>query len=122
VPSFPSTLSPPAPFVPAHATPVHPAILAPLSSQFDAAVAGEPAKRKDPRRLKRLPNEVSAVHESKRSSDILRKVLGGSGEGESSRAGGVPTARGAAPKGGRHEAARASQPPITGMKRKRPGK
>jgi hypothetical protein len=90
--------------------------------QFDAAVKGEPAKRKDPRRLKRLPNEVSAVHESKRSSDILRKVLGGSGEGESSRAGGVPTARGAAPKGGRHEAARASQPPITGMKRKRPGK
>lgn len=51
--------------------------------RFDRQVKGEPERPKDPRKLKRLPNEMGAKDEARRNADILRKVLGGSGEGES---------------------------------------
>jgi len=44
--------------------------------------AQEPERPKDPRKLKRLPNEVAPKDEARRHADILRRVLGGSGEGE----------------------------------------
>lgn len=50
--------------------------------RFDRQVKGEPERPKDPRKLKRLPNEMGAKDEARRNADILRKVLGGSGEGE----------------------------------------
>lgn len=59
-----------------------------LAPQFDSALAGEPARPKDPRRTKRLPNEMGHASERARDSDMLRRVLGGSGEGEAPRASG----------------------------------
>lgn len=56
--------------------------------QFDRALSGEPALPKDPRRIKRMPNEAGHAVERARDTDILRRVLGGSGEGEAKRSGG----------------------------------
>ncbi len=82
----------------------------PHTLQFDRKVSDEPVRPKDRARRKRLPNEVGAATEARRSADILRKVLGGSGEGERAAPGGVG---GGAGGGGAQ---------MTGGKRKRPGK
>lgn len=59
--------------------------------QFDKKVTGEPERPKDKRRLVRLPNEMGSQSEHARHSEILRRVLGGSGEGEKAGSAGVPS-------------------------------
>lgn len=52
--------------------------------KFDKTVPNEPSRPKDPHKQKRFPNETSITTEKSRQSDILKKVLHGDGEGESS--------------------------------------
>jgi hypothetical protein len=66
-----------------------PPSLLPPTPQFDRALAGEPARPKDPRKQVRLPNEIPLDREKSRQGDILRRVLHGSGEGEGAAPGGV---------------------------------
>jgi hypothetical protein len=76
--------TPPPPIPPAAPT------LSVTTLQFDPLRRGEPKRAADPRRTKRLPNEVSPAEERARQHGILRKVLGGGGgEGEGAGAGGV---------------------------------
>lgn len=69
--------------------------------RFDRALAGEPARPKDPRKQVRLPNEIPLDREKTRQSDILRKVLHGSGEGEGAAPGGVASGAGDGSGGGK---------------------
>jgi hypothetical protein len=71
----------------AHLRPPPPSF--PPTPQFDRALAGEPARPKDPRKQVRLPNEIPLDREKSRQGDILRRVLHGSGEGEGAAPGGV---------------------------------
>lgn len=85
-----------------------------LPLQFDRKVSDEPVRPKTAAKRKRLPNETPAADEARRSADILRRVLGGSGEGE--------TKRGSASAGGAASGAGAGGKQLTGGKRRRPGK
>lgn len=68
--------------------------------RFDAIVAGEPPKPKDPRKHKRLPNEIPLFKERARDVDVLRKVLGGTGEGEKKASAGAGAGAAAGGAGG----------------------
>lgn len=90
--------------------------------KFDRKVSDEPVRPKSAAKRKRLPNETPASDEARRSADILRRVLGGSGEGERAAAGGVPSSRGGAAAGGAGGGGGGGGKQLSGGKRRRPGK